>query len=250
MKMCPLCRVYLPDGTDACPLCRTSLRERADGEEGPFPSSPSGLRHCDETGASPSVGPDGEIKLSPSETRRIAIELVSVSVGIILTVTVGLDYLFSQDLGWSRYTCLALVLVWSFAAFPLIFWGRPALILASAGTMLLLDLLCMALVSGSLGWYLTLGLPIAVAVLAAAAGSWILIAVQKRKGLNSVGVLLAAAVFICSAIDATVGYRLTGILRITWSIIVCISAIPVAALFFWLHYRVTNRASLRKLFRL
>ena len=98
--------------------------------------------------------------------------------------------------------------------------------------------------------FLPLGLPITLAFELSLLGPYVIVSRQRRNGLNSVGVVLAFACFLCVVVDGSVSLFLRRDALLSWSVIVCISAIPVAGLFFYLHYRITNRASLRKLFRL
>ena len=95
-----------------------------------------------------------------------------------------------------------------------------------------------------------LALPITLLVEVVVPVSVILIANEKQKGLNCVGVILAATVVTCAGIDLIVNRFRTGSIGLQWSLIVMVSLIPVAGFFFYLHYRVINKAPLHKLFRL
>lgn len=249
MKMCPVCKVYLADESDSCPLCHVPVSSASGDVPANAPSIPSGIKKV----SSPverATSFDGIEQLSPDERRWMTVELISVSLGIILIVTLGIDFLFSRGISWSRYTSLSLAALWLLSAGPFLLWGRPALAFSVLGPSLIFLVFLWSFFTGSTGWFLDLGFPITLACEIALVGSYEIISRQKRKGLNSVGVVLAAAVFLCTVIDGSVGFLLHGRIRLSWSIVVSISAIPVAGLFFYLHYRVTNRASLRKLFRL
>jgi hypothetical protein len=189
-------------------------------------------------------------KLTPAEKRLMVFELLAVSFGIMLAVTVGIDILFSHGIFWSRYTSLILVLVWLFSAIPLILWGHPWLVFSVLGPALIAGVFLWALFTGDLYWFLMPGLPMAALVEVTILVSFVLVAIQKHKGMNAVGVVLAAGVFLCSGIDLIVGYTVARKAGLTWSVIVLVAVLPVAGFFFYLHYRVMNRATLRKLFRL
>ncbi len=239
MPYCPACKVALAANAETCPLCNErsveSLSERTHS-----PVSYSGeVRDADE-----------REKFSPAETRHMVFELLSVSFAIMLIATTGIDILLFPDMAWSLYTGIILVVLWIFTAIPLVLWGRPWLIYAVLGPSLVLAFFLWALFSSGLSWFLFPGLPIVLMSEAAVLATFVLIAIQKRKGLNAVGVILGASVFLCAGIDATVSRFLRGSIILTWSVIVLFSVLPVSAFFFYLHYRVVNRASLRKIFRL
>jgi hypothetical protein len=249
MNSCPSCGVYLSDAAKTCPLCGSRAVASDDHGDGRIPAAPSGIRRAFSLAESRPSADQGD-RLTPTETRRMAVELISVSLGLILVISTGIDFLIAKGISWSRYTTLVLAMLWLASSIPLILRRHPFLIFAVLGPSLFLEVFLWSLFSGSLDWFIPLGIPILVACEGAVVGSGAIIAAQRRHGLNSVGVILAACVFVCIVTDAAVVYFLAGRFALTWSIVVCISAIPVAGLFFYLHYRVTNKASLRKLFRL
>jgi len=239
MPYCPACKVALAPKAETCPLCNARSVESLAEQPHSSVSYSDNVRDADE-----------KEKLSPAETRRMVVELLSVSFAIMLIATTGIDIMLFPGIPWSLFTGLILVVLWLFTAMPLLLWGRPWLIYAVLGPSLVLAFFLWALFSGGLSWFLFPGLPIVLLSEAAVLASFVLIAVQKHKGLNAVGVILGAAVFLCTGIDATVRAFLHGTVALSWSVIVIFSVLPVAGFFFYLHYRVVNRASLRKIFRL
>jgi hypothetical protein len=257
MKLCPDCRVYLSDETAVCPLCRTAVVSAASdpgiasGQTG-IPVPPAGIRILSAGVSARAVASveSAVDELSPHERRRMVFELVSVSVAIILIVTTGIDFLLSQGISWSLYSSISLGAIWVFSAAPLVLWERPALVFTVLTPVIVALVFAWFFLVGKYSLFLPLGLPITLAFEISLLCPYVIIMRQKRKGLNTVGVILAFAVFLCTVIDGAVCLFLDKDVPLTWSIVVCISAIPVAGLFFYLHYRITNRASLRKLFRL
>ncbi len=239
MPYCPACKVALAPNAETCPLCNERSVESLVLQVHSSVSYADNVRNADE-----------REKLSPAETRRMVFELLSVSFAIMLIATTGIDIMLFSGIAWSLFTGIILVLLWIFTAIPLVLWERPWLIYAVLGPSLVLAFFLWTLFIDSLSWFLFPGLPIVLMTEAAVLTSFVLIAIQKRRGLNAVGVILAASVFLSAGIDATVSLFLHGVVALTWSVIVLFSILPVAAFFFYLHYRVVNRASLRKIFRL
>jgi hypothetical protein len=93
-------------------------------------------------------------------------------------------------------------------------------------------------------------LPITLFFEGAVVSALTLISVSKRRGLNVIGIILVAVAGLCATVDASLTLYLTRVVALSWSVIVLVTVIPVAGFFFYLHYRIMRRASLRKLFRL
>jgi hypothetical protein len=246
MPYCPKCRVELAPQADKCPLCASLPVNNLDLENNQPPQEMHSA-----VPFSPDVrnAENGE-KLTPSEYRKMVVELLSVSFGIVLVVTILTDLIFFKGITWSRYTSIALIVLWLSSAIPLILWNHPWLVFSVLGPSVLLAVFLLFVFVGRLSWFLLLGMPITLLLEGVVVSSGVLISLQSRKGLNAVGVVLAAIGIACIGIDIVLTLFLHGKFFLSWSIIVGISAIPVAGFFFYLHYRVTNRASLRKLFRL
>ncbi len=246
MAFCPKCKVNLAADAEVCPLCH-----------GPAAGSDTAAATSASSDAAPSVSytatvhpADDSEPLSPVEQRLILFELLTVSLVILTLATVAIDVLFFRHIQWSQYTCLIIGMLWLCTTMPLIFWARPWLVYAILAPAFISAVFLWALFSGGLSWFLVPALPIVLSVEGAVAGSFAIISVQKRRGLNTVGVVLGAAALICTGIDASIGFTYEGHLLFTWSLVVLFSVIPLAGLFFYLHYRVISRASLRKIFRL
>lgn len=248
MTYCPSCRVLLADNCTVCPLCQAPSVI----SDEPMPDIPAVTSGMDAMEQYPPVvrNVDQGEKLTIEERRFIISELLVVSFGIVLTVTVGVDIMISHALTWSKYTSLILGMIWLFLTIPLVLWGHPWLVFAILAPSLPAGLFLLALLSGDVGWFVLPALPITLLVEAVVLSSFVLIAHERQKGLNCVGIILAALTVLCVGLDVILGFFLSATITIEWSIVVLVSLFPVAGFFFYLHYRVTKKATLRKLFRL
>lgn len=239
MSYCPNCRVELAPDAEFCPLCLGRSEVAPETANQPLVSKPGVERNAEEA-----------TKLSRDEKRRVAMELLTVSIVMALTVSLATDVLFSHGFSWSRYVGLILAMVWLFSFMPLALWGHPWYVCAILAPALPLGLFLWGLFYGSHTWFFPVGLPIALCLEIAVIGSILFLRLQPRWGLNVPGVLLAASGFLCCGIDAIVLSFRNGSYGLSWSVVVVVSVIPVAGLFFYLHYRILKQASLKKLFRL
>jgi len=260
MPFCPNCKVSLAPEAAFCPLCRARSVETAGellmetaGRE-PCPdaavSAPAPAAHTPVSWSDEIRDADADECLTPAQKRIVVLELLSVSVGIVLAVTVGVDILVSGGVSWSRYTSIALVEAYLCAAMPLVLWGHFWLAYAVIGPALAGGVFLWAVFTGDLSWFLIPALPIALVAEGAAVTAITLIRISRRKGLNAVGIVLAAIALLCTGIDASLGVFWHRAPVLSWSVVILIAVVPVAGFFFYLHYRLLRRASLRKLFRL
>lgn len=247
MPFCPKCKVELSNRTDKCPLCGSLPVSGNDIDT----ESPSSLEMHADVPFSPHVrNADETEKLTPKEYRKMAVELLAVSIGIVLFVTLLVDLLFFHGITWSRYTSIALIMLWLCSAIPMILWGHPWLVFSVLGPSVLLSVFLWYVFVGNIIYFLPLGMPITLLFEGIIVSVGVLISIQNRKGLNALGIVVGFIGVACVGLDFILSLSFNKGIFLSWSIIVAISTIPVSGFFFYLHYRVTNKASLKKLFRL
>lgn len=241
MNYCPRCGVALSEEAARCPLCGGApVGEKppaADAGGVAYPGPEDG-RPESSSGAAP--GP---------ARRRLAVELLSVSLGIALAVTLLADLFANRAITWSRYSSVVLAGVWLASALPVILRRHLWLLFAALAPSLVLLVFLMDVLDGRADWFLGYGLPIALGTEAAAAAAGALVGAQRRRGVNAVAVFLCGAAGLCFVVETTVDLNRSGALSWDWSAVAAFALLPTAALLFYLHYRVLDRASLRKLFR-
>ncbi len=253
MKYCPRCGVVLSDADTGCALCGSPAASRkplSSGASGPsYPAS--GLSR-QAGGASEATGAkvSDDDALSSAERRRIAVELLSVTLGVALVITILVDLFANHCFTWSRYSSIGIISAWLFSAMPLILIRHPWILFSVLAPSLLVSVFCFMIFDSSPLVFLTYGLPISLAFEASAAGAGAILASLRRKGLNALGVVLCGISAFCFGIEATVDLNTLKALAPDWSVVVAFALVPSAALLFYLHYRIVDRASLRKLFRL
>lgn len=250
MKHCEKCGVQLHDDDTHCPLCGSGALPGA-------PSEPDSDRLLDpvESNKAGSSGNNTDIPLYPndlteSEQSRIIVELISVAAGIAFSVSILADLFTSHSLSWSLYSSAGIIAAWLFSAMPILLHRKPWVLFVVLAPSLVLLLFLLDVFNGRLDWFLGYGLPIVLSLESCTLVSGVLITIQKRHGLNTVAVILAAVAVFCFLLEYIIDWNLSRNFSPDWSVIVNFTLIPTAALLFYLHYRIMHRASLRKLFRL
>lgn len=258
MKYCPRCGVELAEDATRCVLCgQRAITEKpgvaeASGLDYPaIASGPvvSGRLSEIEIGADAFARAVRE-SLNESERSRVAVELLSVCLGGALLMTCLMDIFANRAFTWSLFSSLGIISAWMLMAMPLILRGYRWILYAVLAPYLVLAMFLLFLFSGRLGQFVRYGLPIALTIDGIAAGIMGILAAFRRKGLNALAVILCAVATMCILIEIVVDLNTLRSLALSWSVIVTIALVPAAGLLFFLHYRIVDQASLRKLFRL
>lgn len=255
MNYCPQCGVILSEDSSTCPLCgATAVQERpvaADAGAQVYPPAREALEQPRKgkpagSGEKPlSLG-----DLSSLDRRRIALELLSLTFGIALIVTLLANLFLAKSLTWSRYAAVVIIAVWLVSAMPLILAGKPWRLFAVLAPSMLVLVAAIDAFNGRLDWYFGYGLPITLLLAGTLAGTGAIMAGIHRRGLNTISIILCAVAIFCVGLELIIDLNRLGRLSFDWSVVVAFALIPTAVILFYLHHRIVNKASLKKLFRL
>jgi hypothetical protein len=238
MPYCSKCGVEVEESVERCPLCSAPI-QRFDGSGSPV------LKPYPDHVINPDAAP-----LPLHERLKIALEIVSVFLGIALAVIILVDLLYSKRLTWSVYPTAAIAYLWLCLAMPVFLLGRPWLVFAVLGPATILFVFLLDAYDGSIDWFLSYGLPITglsvIVIFAVTLSS----ALSKRRGLNVAGFALLGAAVLCMGIDLTIMANITGRLKLSWSEIVALILMPASALLLYFHFRITKKKDLRKVFHI
>lgn len=283
MNYCPRCGVRLADAEPRCPLCGAAPTRdsppAASAGLTDFPAEPAGPggraappaarsaagrpgRRAQPVDASlppaqPGV-PDADDAdtaapldgLKRSERSRLALELLGLVFGIALVTTLLVDLFVNRALAWSRYSSAAIAAAWAYASAPIALRKKPGRALAALFGVTIALLLGLDVADGRLSWSIAIGMPIAIVGFCGFAFAAAATRMAKRKGLNVLGISLASVAFVALGVELVLDLAALGRPDLRWSVVVAFALIPSSTLLFYLHHRITDRASLRKLFRL
>lgn len=279
MNYCPRCGVRLADAEPRCPLCGAApTREAPPAASAGLTDFPAELARPDGRAAPPDargaaarprrqVAPEGALQpgapngedadsatpldgLKRSERSRLALELLGLVFGIALVTTLLVDLFVNRALGWSRYSSAAIAAAWAYASAPIALRNKPGRALAALLGVTLALLLGLDAADGRLSWSFSIGMPIAIVGFCGFAFVAAATRMAKRKGLNVLGISLASVAFVALGVELVLDLAALGRPDLRWSVVVAFALIPSSTLLFYLHHRITDRASLKKLFRL
>lgn len=247
MAICPRCGVE--SETERCPLCgeRTSLTLagslEAEGRNGrPVPVE-------DEIAASPDAAEMADQVRLRAARDASAWEFSTVTAFIVSTVLL-LTAWATDGFDWVWYPLSSIVFLWSCASAllglkrlkPLMY-----LVLALAPPALLLAI---DAADGSINWFFDLGFKLAVSVETVIGLVAFAVSLLKTRGLNVFGIVLAGVAAMLVGIESSIDLYVAGEVWLNWSNITGICLLPIAAFVFYVYYRVSKKASLKKLFHL
>jgi hypothetical protein len=238
MTLCPNCRVDVGDQARQCPLCRAQIR----GDAPPLPSHRIYPEHI--------LDPEDLDDLTPRERRKVFLELYSVCSLIAGFSVCAVNILASGRPTWSLYPLAAFAYLWLLVCIPIVLDGRPWLVFSVLGPSSLAFLFLIDFIDGNADWSIAIAMPIAVILEGAIVSCATLATVSKRKGINVIAIALTGAVLVCAGVELVLNMHAAGRLFISWSAIALAAGLPSAGFLFYTHYRLVNRASLRKLFHL
>lgn len=268
MNYCPRCGVRLADAEPRCPLCGAAPTQDAPPAATAgltdFPAEPAG-RAAQPPARGRAARPGRQLApegpkdsdsaaplegLKRSERSRLALELLGLVFGIALVTTLLVDLFVNRALGWSRYSSAAIAAAWAYACTPIALRKKPRWALAALFGVTLALLLGLDAADGRLSWSLSIGMPVAIVGFSGFALAAAAIRKAKRKGLNVLGIALGCVAFVALGVELVLDLAALGRPDLRWSVVVAFALIPSSTLLFYLHHRITDRASLRKLFRL
>lgn len=227
MAYCPSCGVEVT--TNKCPLCsykiKQSLKQKTAKESLPLKKS--------------------RIKLSKKE--KMVIYDVSTWFFAILvsSICITSDLLFDSKINW------AIIPIIPIAAFAIITTisinVKGYLKVIFIFLVVLLLLLSLDLIipgSNSIG----ISVPIVVVSSILALLVVILYRKSKRKGANIAGYILLALTLILICIEIAVDFSLGLELKLSWSLITTVTLIPISLFLLYIHYSLSKRVDLNKIF--
>ena len=241
MKICPHCGVELDEQMQACPLCKYT----------DFDS----LTYSDDPGDA-QANRAGEkflsdyVKLTKNQKRKLFWELSGIILFSGIMVTLIIDVVTSKAITWSRYS-ITVCLVLFFNTTLLSFLRHKLLILLGGSflsTSLLLVLL--DLYNEKIGWGTQLGIPMLFSLYLMIFLMTLATRLTRQHGFNILGCFFLAAGLLSLFIDGILSRYLTGEISFHWSLIVFVCMIPIAAILFYIHYRLNRGIELRRFFHI
>jgi peptidoglycan/LPS O-acetylase OafA/YrhL len=232
MKICINCGVELDDGLTVCPLCGRNTENNSEQE------------HI------PQNAPSEIIRLHRKENRRHLWELSGIITFSGIAVCTIVDLIASKGWSWSLFSDVSILAAWIILTLFLYAYKRTLIIIPVLMVTILGALLAYDLITPGAKWFLPVGLPLTISAFAAAGILVVLYRAANFKGFNIIAVALIVFSGFCILIEIILDKYLNGIVYLHWSLIVAVSALPVALIFFFYHYRLKKGNQLNSFFHI
>jgi hypothetical protein len=232
MTICVNCGVELDDGLKICPLCDKDPEKKEE--------------HVQNSGNSPS----GIIQLQRIENKRELWELSGIIAFSGIAICTIIDLIISKGLHWSLFSDISITAAWIILTLFQFAYKRILTLVIFLMLTILATLFFIDLIGTGRKWFFPLGLPVTLAAFISAGIIIILYKVAYLKGLNLIASALMVLCGFFILTEIILDKYLYGIVNIRWSLIVAVSILPVALVFFFYHYRLKKGNRLDSFFHI
>jgi hypothetical protein len=232
MTLCINCGVELDDGLKTCPLCGMdpgSIEERENNSD----NYPSAI-----------------IQLQKKENRRYLWELSGIIAFSGIAICTIIDLIITRGLRWSLLSDVSIAAAWVILTLYQFVYKRTLIMGTSLMLTVLAALFFIDLISTGKEWFFPFGLPSTIAAFVAIGIIVFLYKAASLKGLNIIAAALMVFSGFCIVIEVILDEYIYGSVNIRWSLIVSVSILPVALVFFFYHYRLKKGNRLDSLFHI
>jgi len=220
MTLCVNCGVELDSGLKICPLC------------GRDPENKSEQEHISNN------YPSGILQLQRKENKKYFWELSGILAFSGIAVCTILDLITGKGLSWSLFSDVSLLAAWIILSLYLFVYKRTLTIVTLQMLTILAALFFIDVIDTSSEWFFPVGLPVTITAFIAAGSVIILYKAAHLKGLNIIATAFIALSGFCIIAEMMLDKYLNGVVDMHWSLIVAVSILPVALVFFFYHYRL------------
>lgn len=227
MAYCPSCGVEVT--TNKCPLCSYKIKQ-----------------NLKEKSVKETVTPKkSRIKLTKKE--KMVIYDVSTWFFAILvsSICITSDLLFDSKISWS---IIPLLPITAFAVITTISINvKGFLKVISIFLVVILLLFSLDLIipgSNSIG----ISVPIVVVSSLLALLVVLLFKKSKRRGANIAGYIILALTLVLICIEIAIDFSLGSEIKLSWSLITTVTLIPISLFLLYIHYSLSKRIDLNKIF--
>lgn len=238
MPQCTQCGVEV-GGAEKCPLCGSPVQGNAPavGKSGSF---------FPDRDMPPAAQDDPETH----DGKRMFWMLCSVILATAFVINCAIIIMTPSSFVWVKYVLASLIAVWISISLLLFSLLHPALnaglfFIAAAAYLFLLDWF-----DGSITWFFPLGTAILSSFSCISLAAVLAIKYAKEKGFNVFAFIFLSAGLFCICVDAAVAAFPSGSFRLTWSLIVLASVLPVSVFLLYLHYRLKKKFPFARIFHI
>ena len=240
MNICKQCGVELESTMEFCPLCGLSVHvESVSIEDSKLEKSISRNKIFYEYKS---------LTLRQKYMLFWEISGIIIVSGILATLMINL--IMSKNFSWAKYNLIISLVLFANISFFTFYSHRPLLLLSGSFLSISALLLSIDLLSSNIGWGTRLGIPVLLSFYVLLITVLWLIKISRQKGFNILAVIFIAIGVFVICLEIFISLYFHEEFKLSWSIITGASIIPVAALLFFVHYRLKTGMDLKRFFHI
>lgn len=239
--ICPNCGVELDANMQACPLCNYA----------DFDNHPK----SDQVVSIPEIPQKSKtlsdyVRLTPVQKRKLFWEVSAIILISGIIVTLMIDFVSTKGITWSKYSITACLVL--FANITFLSFLRHRLFLLLSGSFLFTSVLLVLfdLYNKDIGWGTRLGIPILFSLYLIFFLFALVLRFTRQHGFNILAWLFLASGLLTLCLDGILSVYTKGVIILHWSLIVVVCIVPVAAILFYIHYRLKKGIELKQFFHI
>ncbi|MBI9065235.1 MAG: zinc ribbon domain-containing protein [Marinilabiliaceae bacterium] len=240
MKSCNNCGVELDKNMTSCPLC---------GLEAGKKRLETGQDELNKVNLKGQILRE-IVNLTREQKLKLFWQISGIILGSGIVATLLINLIISHTISWAKYNLVAsLALFANISAFTFL-RTRPVLMvtvhfLSLAGMLFVLDQ-----ISVNANWGTKLGMPILLSLYVLLLIVLLLIRLSNQLGFNILAVIFMALGLFLLSIEGSISFYLRQVIQFGWSIIAAASLMPVAAVLFFVHYKLKKGSELKRFFHI
>ena len=241
MRICQNCGVELEDNMNYCPLCGHPVERE---------SSPSG-KHVEITAnrESQKTAPDIS-RLNTLQMNKLIWEVSSIILLSGTIVVILLNLILNAKISWSVYPIIFGLSIFAYISVFTLWQKKTWTQIFGSLAITLLMLFFIDLANNTLQWFIPVALPLVVALYTIGVAIYIFSTKTKPRGFILIAYIFTGIAILMMVLEALLSYYQFNSINMEWSIIVLISIIPVAAILFYIHFRLKKNPDLKKIFHI
>lgn len=230
MYLCGNCGVELDEEVKVCPLCGASTGKTGD--------------EAAETGSYPS----DIIRLHRKESKKHIWELSGIIAFSCIVICTIVDLVIVRGVRWSLFADTSILTAWVLFTLIMFALNKPFVFIPSFLVAILSMLFLFDLISPPLNWFLNLGMPLAMGAGLSCIIVVLLYRIANFRGVNIIAIIFLVSSAFCILAEVFVDLYVNGKVDLLWSPIEAVSALPIALIFFFIHYRLKRGKQLDSFF--
>lgn len=239
MINCKHCGVELEPDMDVCPLCKQPVSPNKSTDK------PGKKYEPQQKGTT-----DFETRVMSKNQRKSVWELVSIILVLLVLTTSVINLIISKDISWSEYPVAVCLIIFSYVSSFSFINKKREIQLVMAFVFASVFIFVLDYFTAGQNWAIHLGIPLLFFTNIISVGLFVVFRYSKQHGINLIAYTFLAASLLGICTEVIIDLYKHHEINLVWSLIIVASAIPVAIVLLFMHYRLKRGRDLSRTFHI